>query len=395
MKIFNVKLLYIYKFINNCLPIYAFYTILFIDKGMTVTDVALLIALWSAFAIVFEIPSGVLADRWNRRNMLAVASILNGICYVIWFFSDTFFMFALGFFFWAIAGAFTSGTEEGLIFDNLKSDGREESFTQVYGRANLFSNAGNIVGIASAGIISNFVSVEGIALLSAAICFINVIFILQIREKNFYSKRLDEKSISFFGTFKEASAFIKGSRIVLISILFLMLFANLGSYLDEFDALIINDFQVDHVWVSVILTIRFVFVALGDILAPIVQKRVSSIKQIFFINVLAFAFLTIFAAIWNLYAILIFGIAFMIMTISEILFVNTLQNEIKEEGRATVMSFLGIGQNIAMICLSLMYAFLTGIFTLQHVYIIISIYGIAGGLSLYLLYRIVRIKIDV
>jgi len=393
MKRFNVKILYVYKFISQCLPIYAFYTILFIERGKSVTDVALLIALWSVFTIVFEFPSGILADRWNRRNMLAIAAVLQGVCFIIWFFSHTFFMFALGFVFWAISCAFSSGTEEGLIYDNLKSDGREESFSKIYGKAKFFANVGAITGIASAGILASFISIETIALISTAICFVNVIFAFQIREKNFYSQRLksqqlDETPSGFFETFKEAGIFIKGSGIALVSILFMVFFASLGNYLDEFDALIINDFQISKIWVSAILTVRFVFVALGDILAPIVQKKISSIKQIFLLNGLACIFLTIFAVIWNQFVILIFGLSFMIMAITEILLVNTLQNEIKEEGRATVMSFYGVGQNLAMICFSLVYALLAGIFSLQLVYIIISIYGIAGGLIFYLLFKI-------
>jgi MFS family permease len=392
MAAFNVRVLYIYKFISQCLPIYAFYTILFIERGKSVTDIAVLIALWSVFSIIFEIPSGVLADRWNRRNMLAMATVLQGICFIIWFFSHSFLVFAIGFVFWAIAGAFVSGTEESLIYDNLKSDGCEESFTKVYGKAKFYANAGTITGIVSAGIIASFISIEIIALISAAICFINVIFALQIREKNFYSERLEEKSAGVFETFKEAGVFIKGSTVALISILFLALFASLGSYLDEFDALIINDFGLSKIWVSVILTVRFVFIALGDILAPMVQKKISSVKQIFLLNGLACIFLAIFAAIWNQYVIIIFGFSFMIMAITEILLVNALQNEIMEEGRATVMSFYGVGQNVVMICFSLIYALLAGIFTLQQVYIIISVYGIAGGLSFYLLFKAIRIR---
>lgn len=393
MIIFNVKVLYIYKFISQCLPIYAFYTILFIERGMSVTDIAVLIAIWSAFTIVFEIPSGILADRWNRRNMLAMAAVLQGLCFIIWFFSHTFLMFAIGFAFWAIGGTFTSGTEEGLIYDNLKSDGCEESFTKVYGKAQFYANVGTIVGIASAGIIASFISIEAIALISAAICFANGILVLQIREKNFYSEQLDKESMGFFETFKEAGIFIKGGGVALVSILFLVIFGNFGSYLDEFDALIINDFQLSEIWVSAILTVRFVFIALGDILAPMVQRKISSIRQIFLLNGLACTFLTIFAVIWNQYAILIFGLSFMIMAITEILLVNALQNEIKEEGRATVMSFYSFGQNTAMICFSLVYALLAGIFTLQQVYIIISIYGIVGGLSFYLLFKTIRISI--
>jgi len=392
MRTFNVKTLYIYKFISQCLPIYAFYTILFIQRGKSVTDVAVLIALWSLFSIVFEIPSGILADRWSRRNMLAIAAVLQGVCFIIWFFSHTFFMFALGFVFWAIAGAFASGTEEGLIYDNLKSDGREADFTKVYGRAQFYANIGTIAGIASAGAMVSFISIEAIALLSAGICFVNVIFALQIREKNFYAEGLDEEAPGLFETLKEAGTFIKGSRIALISMLFLVLFASLGGYLDEFDALIINDFELNNIWVSVILAVRFAFVALGDLLAPMVQKKISSIRQIFLLGGLGCVLLTLFAVLWNQYAILIFGLAFMGMAITEILLVTALQNEIKEEGRATVMSFYGIGQNVAMICFSLIFALLAGIVTLQQVYLIISVYGIVGGVSFYLLAKIVKIR---
>ena len=384
---FNVTMLYIYKFISQCLPIYAFYTILFIQRGQSITNIATLLALWSAFTIIFEIPSGVLSDRWNRRNMIVLSAILQGICFVIWFFSHTFFMFAIGFVFWSMAIAFSSGTEEGLIYDNLKSDGCEESFSRIYGKSQFYANVGTIFGIISAGILVNFISIDTIALISAIVCFANVIFAVQIREKNFYSEQLNQNHISFLQTLKDASSFVKDSKNILIYIIFLMFIVGHGNYLDEFDALIINDFQLNEIWVSVILSVRFIFVSLGDIFASRLQKNICSTKQIFLLNGVACTFLLMFAMIWNQYAIFIFGFSFMIMTITEILLVNALQNEIKEEGRATVMSFYSAGQNIVMICLSLVYAQLAGIFSLQQVYIIISCYGVIGGVLFYLLFK--------
>jgi len=378
---FNVKMLYSYSFIGSCLPIYAFYSLLFLNRGQSVTNVAILIALWSIFGIIFEIPAGIIADRGNRRNMLVIAAVLQGLCFIIWFFSHTFWMFALGFLFWAIAGALTSGTEEGLIYDNLKYDGREADFTQIYGKAHFYTNIGTVVGIISAGVIALFINVENVALISAAICFLNVIFALQIREKNFYSEKLNEEEIGFFETFTKAGIFIKGSKVALICILFLVLFASLGGYLDEFDVLIINDWELSEIWVSAILTVRLVFVALGDILAPIVEKKIRSIKQIFLVNAIGCFLLLGFVLIWHQFAILIFGLAFMMIAITEILLTTVLQKEIKEEGRATVMSFVSIGSNMGMISLSLVIAVLAGIFTLQQVYIIIAIYGIIGGVG--------------
>jgi len=266
-----------------------------------------------------------------------------------------------------------------------------------------------------------FIDIEYIALISAGICLINVIFALQIREKNFYAEKLaeeaDEEKTGFFDTFKQAGAFVKGNRIAIVVILFLVLFANLGGYLDEFDAFIIVDFELSYIWVSVIMTIRLAFVALGNLLAPRVQKRLSLIRKeseqkgatqnerdkpspapetqgkiatvraIFLLNGVACAILLVFSVLWSEFAILIFGISFMLMAITEVLLVNALQNEIKEEGRATVMSFYSIGLDVMMICVSLIFALLTGLFTLQQVYVIISVFGIVGGVCFYLFLR--------
>ncbi len=384
MKRFNVRLLYTYKFIGQCLPIYAFYTLLFVERGIALGEVALLIALWSAFAILFEVPSGILADRWNRRNMLVISSGLQGVCFVIWAFSHNFILFAVGFIFWGLSGAFVSGTEESLIYDNLKSDGFEESFAKVYGKAQFFANTGTIAGIASAGIMASFISIGAISLLSAAICFLNAGIVSHLREKNYYAERQKNESSGFLTTLREAGAFLKGSTVAFVTVLFLVLFANLGSYLDEFDALIINDFRIGSIWVIVILTVRFIFVSLGDIVAPFIQKRTLSIRQIFLINGLACVSLAVFAIIWSGYAILLFGLFSMFTAVTEILLVDTMQSEIREEGRSTVMSFYGAGQNVAMICFSLIYALLSGIFTLQQTYVIISVYGIIGGVSFFL-----------
>jgi MFS family permease len=140
----------------------------------------------------------------------------------------------------------------------------------------------------------------------------------------------------------------------------------------------------------VILTVRFIFIALGDVLAPFVQKWFSTVKQIFLLNIMSNIILMVFVIFWHQYALLIFGLAFMVMAVAEILIVNAIQNEIKEEGRSTVMSFYGVGQNVVMICFSLIYALLAGIFTLQQVYLFIAIFGIAGGCAFYFFVKVKR-----
>jgi len=381
---FNKKALYIYKFLRGYKPIYAFYTILFLERGLSITQVAVLIALWSGFSIVFEIPAGILADRWNRRNILVMASLLHAVCFVLWFFAESFWMFAVGFLFWAISGALTSGTEEGLIYDNLKSDQSEAMFTKIYARGKFFGTVGTILAITSAGVLSRFISIEMIALLSAGVCLLNAIVAAFLRERNLYSEQLDANETGFFKTFTDAGVFMKNNPLAIIITLFLIMFASLGGYFDEFDALIINDFDMVLIWVSVILTVRFVFVALGDLAAPWIERRIKNTRQLFLLAALGCVSLLVFGWFWHIYFLLAFGLTAFLLEITSIVFVNKLQSVVKEEGRATVMSFFGVGSNLAMIVFGLIFAALAGMMPLQMVYIFISIYGIAGCLCFYI-----------
>jgi len=373
---FNEKTFYAYKFMSECLPIYAFYALLFLEHGQTLSEVAILIALWSFFAIIFEIPTGLLADRINRQTMLVIGCLLKGLCFLIWNFSHNFWLFALGFFFWALGGALASGTEESLIFDSLKNESRQEEFTAIYGKVEFFGTIGAMIGIVSAGILASFFSLRTIALISAVISIIDAIFAVNIRGMKLHRSNASEKKEKIWDTFNSAIGFIKESKVAFIIIAFIVLVVSLGFYLDEFDALIIADFELEMFWVTVIFMIRFAFMALGDLLAPTVGKYVKSVKSVIPLAGLGCLLLGIFALLWHPFAMVIFGLPFLVLAIVNVLLVNQLNQEIKEEARATVMSVVRVGQNFGMIVLALVYGWLSGILALQYTYLLIALFGV-------------------
>jgi len=382
---FNEKTFYAYKFMSECLPIYAFYTLLFLQRGLTLREVAVLIALWSFFAIIFEIPTGLLADRVNRKTMLVIGCLLKGICFFIWNFSHDFWLFAVGFFFWALGGALASGTEESLIFDSLKNENRQEDFTTIYGKVEFFGTIGAMIGIVSAGILASFVSLKTIAIISAIIAIIDAIFAMNIRGMKLHRDQTPEKKEKIVDTFNSAIGFIKESKVAFVIITFIVLVVSLGPYLDEFDAVIIADFELEMFWVTVIFMIRFAFIALGDLLAPKVEKHLKSIKSIILLACLGCLLLGIFALLWHPFAMVIFGLPFLVFAIANVLLVNRLNQEMKEEARATVMSVIHVGQNFGMIVLALVYGWLSGILELQYTYLFIALFGVViSGVFLFI-----------
>jgi MFS family permease len=120
---------------QNLILVYPVYPSLFSKAGLSLSQISLLLAIWSVPVVLLEIPSGVLADRWNRRYLLIISGVLRTLCFTIWLvLPPLFFVFALGFLAWGTAEALSSGAEEALLFDSLKLEGRQEAFETISGR---------------------------------------------------------------------------------------------------------------------------------------------------------------------------------------------------------------------------------------------------------------------
>jgi MFS family permease len=117
-------------------PLYPLYALLFTANGLGDAQVSGLLALWSATAVLAEVPCGALADRFSRRGALVAAGILQAAGYVLWTALPEVPGFAAGFVVWALGGALVSGAFEALLFDGLTAAGAGAQFGRVYGWVN-------------------------------------------------------------------------------------------------------------------------------------------------------------------------------------------------------------------------------------------------------------------
>lgn len=101
---------------------------------MSEAEISALFALWSGVAIVSEVPSGALADRFSRRWSLAAGSALQGLGYLVWILRPGFAGFAAGFVLWGLGGSFMSGAFQALVYDGLTAAGAPGRYAAVIGR---------------------------------------------------------------------------------------------------------------------------------------------------------------------------------------------------------------------------------------------------------------------
>ena len=150
-----------YAFLFDFMLCYAIYTALFELKGLTNTEIAALIAFWSATAVVLEVPSGALSDRFDRRWLLFIAPLAKIFTFVCWGIADgNFWLYGLGFLFWSVGSALYSGTGEALLYERLDSNGEATQFDIALGRA----SAAESLGIGTATLLGGFVAASNMTL---------------------------------------------------------------------------------------------------------------------------------------------------------------------------------------------------------------------------------------
>lgn len=142
--------MYLLAFVDEFVPFVVLFTLWFADNDVTVAQLSMAFVVWAVAALVLEIPSGVVADRVDRRWLVAAAFLLRAIGVVAWVVVPTLTGLLIGAFLWALHEALASGAWEALIHDELEAIEAERDYGVVMARVGQFGN----VGFAAAALVS-------------------------------------------------------------------------------------------------------------------------------------------------------------------------------------------------------------------------------------------------
>lgn len=98
------------------------------SRGYSLVEIGIAETIFHIVSLVFEIPSGVLADVFGRKKMLIVSTIMGMISDIIMIFSSSLFMVCLSIAFCALRYNFSSGSSDALAYDSLKQVKLESKF---------------------------------------------------------------------------------------------------------------------------------------------------------------------------------------------------------------------------------------------------------------------------
>ena len=126
-------------------------TLLLLDKGLSLPAVPLAVGLYSATAVAFELPSGMAADRWGRKNcfLLSLALLLPGLGLFILGRGTAAVLAAMVF--QGLSRAFSSGSLDALTVEEFLLQNGPEALPRCTARISALSSIGLAVGCLAGG----------------------------------------------------------------------------------------------------------------------------------------------------------------------------------------------------------------------------------------------------
>ena len=184
----DLALFQVYRFLSTS---YLFAPVLvpfFHSRGLTMTQITLLNSVYCVTAMLFEVPTGVLADRFGRRQAMVLGSLMMaGGCALDWM-GHSFAVFAVGEGLLALGMTLTSGADSAWLYDLLLDAGREHEYRRLEGQA----SAAKFIGASAAMALGGWLGASGLAhtyLVTAFVCLAASLVAAMLRESHVPARR--------------------------------------------------------------------------------------------------------------------------------------------------------------------------------------------------------------
>ena len=187
--LYNIRLIFsndisikpmLFAFFSELLFIYAFYVSYFSQCEYNASMISGLLVIMNLSNVLFNIPAGILADNFSRRNLLCIGLLAKMMFCWMCFSSKNYYVLLLAMSFYGIGNSCIYYHTEAYFYDELKRKNKENSYPRFMGIYYATMN----LAIAIAGLFGEMIYInfdfEGIFLSSILSLLIAMFLILQL-----------------------------------------------------------------------------------------------------------------------------------------------------------------------------------------------------------------------
>ena len=323
--------------------------------------------------LIFEIPTGVVADLYSRRLSIIIGCVLIGLSEIAEGLFPFFLPILLAQVLWGLGYTFTSGATQAWLSDEIG----EERANRAFLTANRYDLLGNLVGVFSAMILGSFTSVSVMIQASGAGWIVlAILLIFLMSEHGFRPIRPEERN-----TFQQMGDTIyKGLRSVrlrpaLLAILGVALFYGMTAGFDRLWVWhLVNKFNLPILFGNNELAffgiLELAGILLSILLTRQVEKRYSSLQPRNVGRLMLAVTIAIAASIaafgWVPFLVLALTLYLVIYSLRELtdpLIMAWMNQRLDLDVRATILSMTGQAESVGQVAGSLAIGVVANVFT--------------------------------
>lgn len=337
----NVRFIYLYIFLAQLFFDRALWVIYLNEQGLSMTEIGVVEALMHLSVVLFEVPTGIIADLYGRKVSLLIGNLMSIGYGTFMLIGDSFSLFGLALVTLGVSVTFQSGAEEALAYDTLKEHSEEKRYTSIFG--NMIALA--LISLSLAKLLGGWLAEIDFSYVYIGVIVSHVLALIPIyflheppREKP------EQQSVhkQWLSQIKTGVRVWKEYPAIHIPILF---FISLGSVLvilvfygqEYFVRLGLSPF-----WIGVIFTAEGLIGAWMAKIAYKLEEKWSffSVTNYGYLLFLAFFILFIWSPVWGI--VLSFLILCQLLTLYEPVFSNAVQSRLESSIRATFFSMISV-----------------------------------------------------
>lgn len=127
----NIPLFYVYQLLNSFILDRGIWMLFLLSRGFSLAEIGLIEALFHAVILIFEIPTGYLADRYGKRISLLLSQFLGLLASACLALASSPMLIVAGFLLSGLVGTLQSGATSALVYETLQAQGREVQFKRM------------------------------------------------------------------------------------------------------------------------------------------------------------------------------------------------------------------------------------------------------------------------
>ena len=371
----NIILIYIHTFLSTFILYYICDTLFYIERGLTSSQYISFVGIAFFTRLLFEIPFGIIADKYNKKNLLLTSNLLFIASTMIFIFAHNYITFVIAIITNAINNSLSSGITNSILYENLDN---KERFNKTLFYNSFFYNMSYMFAMIVGGYIGQKFGLIYTYYITVIPFIIDFIILLMLKIKNNINKSNMESNISILKNgFKEV---INNSYLLKLILTSSILFSGI-KLVEESHPEYSNNIGISVFIIGIYTALILVFCIIGSYIGSKLKR--DTYKLILNINPIISGFCIFLVGKLNNYFGIIFILLIYIFSESfDNIMTSELHKNISSKSRVTVESINQFVLSIFGIIFSILMTILLKFMNINTMYMLIGfiiiLYGIVN-----------------